>query len=143
MKTVFTFFLFFMIQSAFAQSDTVIYTFVEEMPRFPGCEDLESDTAKMKCATLKMKDFMDTKLTEIIYSQPIYQEKQCENFIFYVTMVVEKDGSLSNMEIVHGTDEEACRAAVLQVLQKMPKWISGKQRGALVRVLTVVPVKVK
>lgn len=57
----------------------------------------------------------------------------------FVMFVVNKDGSLSDFEIVKGVglgcDEEAIR-----VLKKAPKWISGKQRGKNVRVRMVLPI---
>jgi len=57
----------------------------------------------------------------------------------FVMFVVNKDGSLSDFEIVKGVglgcDEEAIR-----VLKKAPNWISGKQRGKNVRVRMVLPI---
>lgn len=57
----------------------------------------------------------------------------------YVKFVVDKDGSLSNMEVVRGIgfgcDEEAIR-----VLSKVPKWKPAKQRGRLVRQQMVIPI---
>lgn len=58
----------------------------------------------------------------------------------FVTFVVESDGSISNVKVLRGIgggcDEEAIR-----VVQSMPKWSPGKQRGTAVRVQFNLPVK--
>ena len=52
----------------------------------------------------------------------------------YVTFVVEKDGSLTDIKVIrdigYGTGKEAIR-----VLNKCPKWTPGEQNGKKVRVL--------
>lgn len=58
----------------------------------------------------------------------------------YVSFVVEPDGSVLNVKVLRGIgggcDEEAVR-----VIQSMPKWTPGKQRGHEVRVQFNIPVK--
>ena len=58
----------------------------------------------------------------------------------YVNFVVEKDGSITQIKIIRGIgggcDEEAMR-----VVQMMPKWKPGKQRGKEVRVAYDMPIK--
>ena len=60
----------------------------------------------------------------------------------YIKFVVDKDGSLSNLEVVRGIgfgcDEEAIR-----VLSNAPKWKPAKQRGRLVRQQMVIPIHFK
>ena len=58
----------------------------------------------------------------------------------YVTFVVEKDGSITDVKVLRGIgggcDEEAVR-----VVAAMPKWKPGKQRGKPVRVQYNLPVR--
>jgi periplasmic protein TonB len=60
----------------------------------------------------------------------------------FVQFVVEKDGSLTDIQVVRGIgggcDEEAMR-----VISIAPKWNPGKQRGRPVRVRMVLPVVFK
>jgi len=60
----------------------------------------------------------------------------------YVTFVVEKDGSLTDIKVVrdigYGTGKEAIR-----VLNKCPKWIPGEQNGKKVRVLYSLPITIQ
>ena len=57
----------------------------------------------------------------------------------YVQFIVEKDGSLSSVEVIKGIgggcDEEAVR-----VLQNAPAWHPGKQRGRPVKVRMTIPI---
>jgi TonB family protein len=60
----------------------------------------------------------------------------------YVSFVVQKDGSLTDIKIARGVhptlDEEAIR-----VVKKMPKWKPGRQNGKNVNVRATVPVNFK
>lgn len=60
----------------------------------------------------------------------------------YVTFVVEKDGSLTDIKVLrdigYGTGKEAIR-----VLNKCPKWTPGEQNGKKVRVLYSLPISVQ
>jgi len=60
----------------------------------------------------------------------------------HLTFVVEKDGSISNVELVrgigYGCDEEAIR-----VVNQMPKWKPGKQLNKAVRVQFNLPIAFK
>lgn len=53
--------------------------------------------------------------------------------------IVEKDGSISNVEVVRGVDP-ALDAEARRVILSMPKWIPGKQNGNSVRCYFTMPV---
>jgi protein TonB len=60
----------------------------------------------------------------------------------YVTFVVEKDGSLTDIKVLrdigYGTGKEAIR-----VLSKCPRWNPGIQNGKPVRVLYSLPIQIQ
>lgn len=60
----------------------------------------------------------------------------------YVTFVVEKDGSLTDIKVIrdigYGTGKEAIR-----VLKKSPRWSPGVQNGKPVRVLYSLPITIQ
>ena len=60
----------------------------------------------------------------------------------FITFVVEKDGSLTDIKVVrdigYGTGEEAIR-----VLKNSPKWSPAEQNGKKVRVLFALPISVQ
>ncbi len=60
----------------------------------------------------------------------------------YIKFVVDKDGSLSNIEVVRGIGF-GCDKEALRVLAKAPKWKPAKQRGKLVRQQMVIPIHFK
>ena len=102
-------------------SDTTIFITVEEQPQFPG-----SETAR----------------TEYINQNVRYPEKAKEGGVqgrVSVQFIVEKDGSLTNVEIIRGVDPELDAEAV-RLVRSMPKWTPGKQRGQNVRVRFVLPI---
>lgn len=59
----------------------------------------------------------------------------------YVSFVIEKDGSVTDIKVLrdigHGTGREAVR-----VLSMCPKWIPGEQNGKKVRVLYSLPISI-
>lgn len=58
----------------------------------------------------------------------------------YIQFVVDEEGNISDAKVVRGIgfgcDEEALKA-----VQKMPKWIPGKQQGKAVKVQFTIPVQ--
>ncbi len=78
-------------------------------------------------------------LSENITYPKLARESGIQGMV-YVTFVVEKDGSITDVKILRGIgggcDEEAIR-----VVKKMPKWSPGKQRGKPVRSQFRLPVK--
>ena len=57
-----------------------------------------------------------------------------------VNFVVEKDGSISDIQVVRGVDP-ALDVEAMRVIGSMPKWNPGKQRGQEVRVRFTLPLE--
>ena len=99
-----------------------IFMVVENAPSFPG-----GDAARMKFLQDNIK-----------YPQ-MARESGIQGTV-YVTFVVERSGAVTDVKILRGIgggcDEEAVR-----VVQNMPKWEPGKQRGKPVRVQFNMPIK--
>jgi len=105
-----------------SSDETQIFAVVESMPEFPGGE----------AALYKY-------LAENIKYPQMAKESGIQGRVF-VTFVVEKDGSVTDVRVLRGIgggcDEEAIR-----VVKNMPRWTPGKQRGKAVRVQYNLPVK--
>lgn len=56
--------------------------------------------------------------------------------------VVERDGKVSNVKVLRGTDKELDAAAVKQIMSS-PAWKPGKNRGKPVRVTYTIPIEFK
>ncbi|WP_236975202.1 TonB family protein [Membranihabitans maritimus] len=117
-----------------------VFKVVEEMPRFPGCEDIEG-TARDK------KGCADKKMLEFIYKNIKYPALAKENGVegnIVASFIVEKDGSITDPKIMRdvgaGLGEESIR--VIKMMNKLDKrWTPGKQRGQNVRVQFILPVR--
>ena len=59
-----------------------------------------------------------------------------------VSFIVEKDGSVSNAKVQKSVSEEL-DAEALRVVNAMPKWTPGMQKGQAVRVKYNLPVTFK
>jgi len=99
-----------------------IFTIVEEMPSFPGGEP-----AMMKY------------LANNIKYPAIAKDANIQGTV-YVTFVVNEKGEVKDVKVLRsiggGTDEEAIR-----VVENMPKWKPGKQRGKAVKVQYNLPIR--
>ena len=111
------------VQVLNTDNDTV-FQIVEQMPQFPGGEQA---------------------LMEFVAKSVVYPEEAKEKNIsgrVFVSFVVEKDGSVSNVKVLRGIgggcDEEAVR-----VIKSMPKWEPGKMKGKPVRVSYQIPFNFK
>ena len=118
-----------------------IFKVVEQMPRFPGCEDKATEAEKKSCA--------DAAMLQYIYKNLKYPAIARENGVeggVVLQFVVEKDGSIGEVKIVRDIGA-GCGAAAESVIQGMnnmgKKWTPGKQRGRPVKVLYTLPVKFK
>ncbi len=117
-----------------------IFRVVEQMPRFPGCENQGgTDKEKKACA--------ERKLLEYIYKNIKYPAIARENGVegnVVVQFVVDKDGSINKAKVVRdigaGCGEEALRVVELMNTKGL-KWTPGKQRGRAVKVQFNLPIK--
>ena len=126
----------------YSQTDTTIYKVVEEMPRFPACEALDTTLeAKLQCANLAMLQYVYQR---IIYPQEAIQENIQGTAV--ITFVVEKDGSTSQPQIVRdlgGGTGLAALGVVLRMQEEEIKWVPGRRGGQQVRVQFNLPVRFK
>ena len=99
-----------------------VFVVVEEEPEFPG----------------GMEALYRYLASNIKY--PELAKKEKIQGTVYVSFVVEKDGSVTNIKVLRdiggGCSEEAVR-----VVRQMPKWKPGRQRGQRVRVQYNLPIK--
>ena len=103
------------------ESSQQIFTVVETMPEFPGGQ----------MALLQY-------LSKSIKYPVIAQENGIQGRVS-CSFVVNKDGSIVDAEVIRGVDPSLDKEA-LRVINSMPKWSPGKQRGKPVRVKYTVPV---
>lgn len=133
-----------MTTSIYAQEnvavDTIIYEVVEEMPRFPGCEQLDTtEVVKRQCAQQQLLNFVYGNI-----SYPMEARLNGNEGQVVVNFVVEKDGSISNPNIVKDIGG-GCGLEVLRVINLMnqagAQWRPGMIGGEPVRARFNLPVR--
>lgn len=98
-----------------------VFNVVENMPQFPG-------------GATKLFEYLAQNV-----NYPTEAEKANIQGRVIATFVVEKDGSISNAEVVKSV-APSLDAEALRVINAMPNWIPGKQNGKEVRVKYTVPI---
>lgn len=106
---------------SFDETDEV-FIVVEQMPEFPGGE-------------MALRQFITDKLT---YPQEAKDKKQ-QGKVF-VGFVINKQGFVQNVKLLHGTGIESLDNEALRVIGLLPQWTPGKQRGENVNVSFNIPI---
>ena len=112
------------IDSAKQIDKNEVYQIVDKMPEFPGGE----------------KALLNYISENIVYPQSA-KDKNISGRVF-VSFVIEKDGSVSDVKVMRGIDKE-CDAEAIRVVKAMPKWKPGMDDGKPVKVSYMLPVNFK
>ena len=115
---------FFMLspQQVQAQSNEKVYQEVDVMPEYPG----------------GMEGLVEFMVDNMKY--PKQAKKAGVEGTVYVKFHVEKDGSVSNAEVVKGIGG-GCDAEALRMVNEMQNWSPGKKDGKAVITQLNLPVK--
>ena len=109
------------IQYQGQSADDAIYTHVEEMPEFPGGH----------------QSFIKYLSQSIRYPGTAVNKKISGNVI--CSFIIDKAGRIDQVEVVQSLDPALDRET-LRVINNMPAWKPGKNRGKEVMVKFIVPV---
>ena len=103
------------------EEETKVFDVVEVMPTFPG-----GQAALFEWLSKNIK-------------YPVVAEENGVQGRVIVTFVVERNGSITDVQVAKSVDPSLDKEAV-RVVKAMPHWIPGKQNGSAVRVKFTVPV---
>jgi protein TonB len=109
------------VEESEEEDEQQVFVIVEDMPEFPG-GDLE----------------LQKWIARAVKYPVIAQENGITGRV-YVGFVVNKVGAIENVKIMRGVDPSLDKEAV-RVINKMPKWKPGRQRGKAVKVSYTVPI---
>ena len=104
------------------EEEEVIFMVVESMPEFPGGPQT-----------------MMRYIGENIKYPVIAQENGIQGRVI-CQFVVNKDGSIVDVVVVRSSGDASLDKEAVRVINSMPKWKPGKQRGKPVRVKYTIPV---
>jgi len=112
---------FTLAEEGIERDDDSVFVIVENAPQFIG-----GDAALMRY------------LSENIIYPSIAQEVGIQGRV-YVQFVVNKSGDITDVKLLKGIDR-SLDAEALRVVQKMPRWKPGSQRGKNVNVSYQIPI---
>ena len=101
--------------------ENTVFAVVEQLPSFPG-----GPSALMQYLSSNIK-------------YPVVAQENGVQGRVVVSFVVERDGSITDVQVARSVDPSLDREAQ-RVVRNMPRWIPGKQNGQAVRVKYNVPV---
>ncbi len=118
-----------------------IFKRVEQMPRFPGCEHLDSNPEKARCAEMKFLKY--------IYKNLKYPKEARENGLegtVVLQFVVADDGFIEDVNISRDIGM-GCGEAAIEVIESMNEmedfWTPGRQRGKTIYCYYTIPIRFK
>lgn len=119
-------------------------TYIPPSPPLPGRDNAESNGNELFIVVEVQPQYpggneaMKKFISENLQYPKIAQENGIQGRVI-TQFIVEKDGSLSDIQIVRGVDPSLDKEAV-RLIGSMPAWIPGTQRGNKVRVKYTLPV---
>lgn len=120
----FSIFFFFALNLQAQSNEVEIFTIVENMPEYPGGQDA-----------------MYGYLAENLKYPEKAKKKGIEGIVF-VTFVVLETGEISETKVLRGIGG-GCDEVAVDVIDNMPFWKPGIQRGKKVRVQYNLPIRFK
>ncbi len=111
-------------QTSHPSESSEVLQVVEEMPEYPGGME-----ACMK--------FLGENLKYPESAKTAHKEGSV-----FIGMVINKEGQVTDVKVLKGFDK-ACEEEAMRVVNMMPDWKPGKQRGKAVNVAFTIPIKFK
>lgn len=114
-----------------------VFKLVETMPTFKGCESLQDEKERKKCA--------ENLMLRNIYGNIRYPQRARMEDIqgkCIAQFVVDKEGKIQDIQILRGICTEIGQE-VYRVIENMPDWNPGMQDGKAVKVQFTLPVSFK
>ena len=102
-----------------ANDDNQVFMIVQTPPKFPGG--------------------VNKYLADSINYPDDARKNNAEGTV-YVSFIVEKDGSVSSVKVLRGSNNASLDKEAVRVVSTMPKWTPGMQNGHTVRVQYTVPI---
>jgi TonB family protein len=119
-----------------------IYSFntVEQRPIWQSCESLKTEEDRFKCFNYLLINFIGRNFE--LPDAKNRKDKLDRTGAVYVDFVIEKDGSISDVEIVKSVHPEVDEEAI-RVIKSIPKMYSpALVNGNPVRLRYTIPIKV-
>ena len=156
--------LFLSFKTSYSQGDKdeaktedqhITLAVVEEVPIFPGCEDLSSHSEKRKCMQkmfskhIARKFYLDVVTPTCIESKVVEEKEVCVKSEYwkgfssgktrlYAKFIINKEGIVSNINV--RAPHERLKEETERVLKLLPKMTPARHRGKAVSVPYTLPI---
>ncbi|MCT4625308.1 MAG: energy transducer TonB [Schleiferiaceae bacterium] len=117
-------------------SDEEVFTFVESVPVYPGCEK-EEESNRFGC----LQRGIMMHISKTVQYPDEARDNNLEDKV-YVSFVVDKEGKVKDAEILRGKHEILNKEA-LRAINKLPQMQPAMQRGKTVNFKVNIPINFK
>jgi protein TonB len=117
--------------------EEIPFAVIEDIPVFPGCENVPK-AKRLEC--------FQEQMAKHIKKNQQYPERAMEDGIqgrVSVLFVIDKDGSITNVQVRGPKGGELLEKEAKRVIEKLPKFKPGMQRGKPVKVKYSQPITFK
>ena len=110
---------------------------VEQVPIFPGCEGLKTNTERIECMSIKINKLVKRSFdTDVIADLGLSGVQR-----IYVNFTIDEKGNITEIKARH--THKSVQKEALKVAHKIPKMEPGKQSDHNVKVMYSLPITVK
>jgi periplasmic protein TonB len=122
-------------------SSNQTFMMVEQMPVFTGSAQKSKKyvySGDQRAEEENSNEMLSHYLAQNISYPKTAKEKGAQGKVF-VQFIIEKDGRVSNVEIIRGVHPDIDKEAI-RVISSMPNWVPGYQKGKPARVVYRIPL---
>lgn len=125
----FTFLLIFLVTNG--QNTDSVYTQVDQMPVFPGCDSSMNKSVVQECTTNSLTYFLQQNL--II---PFEFQKPGFKDIVFASFIVNEEGFITQPTVLRGSKSKSAKidSAAIASIKLLPRMLPGKSKGTEVKV---------
>lgn len=124
---------FLFTTNSFAQAKALVRA--EQMPYLSGCERYKYKKEKKRaCSNERMVSFLALNV-----EYPEEAKAAGTEGTVYVSFIIDEEGRVTEPSIIRDIGD-GCGEAAIDVLNKMPRWEPGKDKGEIVKVKLNLPI---
>jgi hypothetical protein len=116
------------------ENDDIAFAIIEEVPIYPGCEDLNTNEERKEC----MSDYISSMVINNFNSQLANNLGLSGRQRIHVQFKIDTNGFIT--DVVARAPHPALEEEAIRVINTLPRFTPGKQRGKTVNVMYSLPI---
>ncbi len=112
----------------------VPFAIIENVPIYPGCEDMKSNDDRMKCMNEKIQRFVNKNFNTGLANELGLEGRQKISVRFKI------DSKGNIVDIASSAKHPRLQSEAARVVNKLPSMTPGRQRGKAVNVIYALPI---